>query len=60
MDEFKCLHCGITIEETDCINLSLEGDYIIATKVGECPYCEAEYAWKEKYTYSESYGLEGF
>jgi hypothetical protein len=60
MDEFKCLYCGTIIEETDCIDLSYEGNYIVAVKVGECPCCEAEYGWKEEYTYSESYGLERY
>ena len=33
--ELKCIHCGTEIDETDCIDLSYEGDYIIAKKVGE-------------------------
>lgn len=60
MDEFKCIHCGTTIMESKCTSLSFENNCIIAEKVGGCPYCEAEYAWKEEYTYSKSYGLEGF
>ena len=47
--ELRCIHCGAIIDETDCIDLSLEGDYIIAEKVGECPDCEAEYCWNEEY-----------
>ena len=33
--DLRCIHCGAIIDETDCIDLSLEGDYIIAEKVGE-------------------------
>ena len=58
MDEFKCLHCGTIIEADDCIDLSHEGDYILAKMTGHCPECETEYTWKEEYTYSESYKLE--
>lgn len=55
--KLKCIHCGTEIDETDCIDLSLEGDYIIAEKVGECPNCEAEYAWNEEYGFKESFDL---
>lgn len=55
--ELKCIHCGAEIDETDCIDLSLEGDYIIAEKVGECPNCEAEYSWSEEFGYRESFDL---
>ena len=58
MDEFKCLHCGAIIEADDCIDLSNEGDYILAKMTGHCPECETEYTWKEEYTYSESFSLE--
>ena len=60
MNKFKCIHCGTVIQEIKCIKLSLENDHIIAEKVGGCPNCEAEYSWEEKYTYSESYGLEWY
>lgn len=55
--ELKCIHCGAEIDETDCIDLSYEGDYIIAEKVGECPNCEAEYTWSEEYSFKESFDL---
>lgn len=55
--ELKCIHCGAEIDETDCIDLSYEGDYIIAEKVGECPNCEAEYSWSEEYSFKESFDL---
>lgn len=55
--KLKCIHCGTEIDETDCIDLSYEGDYIIAEKVGECPNCEAEYAWNEEYGFKESFDL---
>lgn len=55
--ELVCIHCGTEIEETDCIDLSLEGDYIIAKKVGECPNCEAEYTWSEEFGFRESFDL---
>lgn len=51
------MHCGTEIEETDCIDLSIEGDYIIAEKVGECPNCEAEYCWNDQYVYKKSFDL---
>ena len=55
--ELKCIHCGAEIDETDCTDLSYEGDYIIAEKVGECPNCEAEYTWSEEYSFKESFDL---
>ena len=55
--ELKCIHCGAEIDVTDCIDLSYEGDYIIAEKVGECPNCEAEYNWCEEYRFAESFDL---
>lgn len=55
--ELKCIHCGAEIDETDCVDLSYEGDYIIAEKVGECPNCEAEYNWCEEYRFTESFDL---
>ena len=55
--KLKCIHCGTEIEETDCTDLSIEGDYIIAEKVGECPNCEAEYWWNEQYVYKKSFDL---
>lgn len=55
--DLRCIHCGAIIDETDCIDLSLEGDYIIAEKVGECPDCEAEYSWNEEYSFKESFDL---
>ena len=55
--KLKCIHCGTEIDETDCIDLSYEGDYIIAKKVGECPNCEAEYSWNEEYSFKESFDL---
>ena len=55
--ELKCIHCGAEIDETDCIDLSLEGDYIIAKKIGECPDCEAEYSWSEEFGFKESFDL---
>lgn len=56
--ELECIHCGALIEPDDCIDFSLEGDYITTKMVGHCPKCNAEYTWKEEYTYSESYKLE--
>ena len=58
IDWSQALECYVVpYDETDCIDLSLEGDYIIAEKVGECPNCEAEYTWSEEYGYKESFDL---
>ena len=57
MHELKCPKCGGKIEEYDCFDseLSEEATFYFC---GGCQNCNAEFIWKEKYSFSRIEDLE--
>ena len=49
--EFNCPHCGTTLEEDDCYDISYIGSTIRRYIVGQCSKCKHKYQWEEIFKY---------
>lgn len=53
-----CPYCGARLEAEDVIDESYEGDYCDNIVYGNCPECNKNYIWKQRYVFSECLDLK--
>lgn len=58
MNNLKCSKCGGNLEVTECFATEYINRTYIDHCFGQCKDCKTSYAWKEKFSYIESYDLE--
>ena len=57
--KFKCPHCNILLEPTECYDTEFNLNNTIYNKMlGVCPECERQYSWVSAYKYFDSFNLE--
>ena len=57
-DNVKCLTCGDTLKEYDCIDIEIDSNRVCLLKVGSCSHCDKIYQWHEEYALAGYYDLE--